>query len=36
MERQSLVSVLNLPLGVIIRMEGGLKGNSDGKTSLPW
>ena len=29
------MSVLNLPLGVVMKMEGGLKGNSEGNTSLP-
>ena len=32
MERHNLVSVLNRPLGVIMKIEGGLKGNSEGKT----
>ena len=31
-----LVLHLNLPLGVIMYILGGLKGNSLGKTSFPW
>jgi len=35
MERQSLVSVWNLPLGVVRKMEGGAMGNCGGKRSRP-
>ena len=35
-EKHSLVRTLNLPLGVIIYIEGGLNGNFLGKTNFPW